>query len=72
MTNPVYIKDKICNFNDKILVVVNLNGGNDGLFALAPKSNDTIDSHRKIMMGELRKGIEWEGDFLLKKLFNMA
>ena len=58
------------SFQGKRLIIIHLNGGNDGLYTLAPKNNDVIDSHRKILMSELYKGIEWEDDFLLNNKLN--
>ena len=63
------LRKKISNLsiNGKRLIIIHLQGGNDGLYTLAPKSNDIINSHRKILMNELYKGIKWEGDFFLNK-----
>ena len=54
-------------FNGKRLIIIHLDGGNDGLFTLAPKEHDNINLHRKSLMKELSNGIKWDGDLLLNK-----
>ena len=54
-------------WNGKRLIVIHLDGGNDGLFTMAPKDNDIINVQRKSLMKELSSGIKWDGDFLLNK-----
>ena len=54
-------------FNGKRLIIIHLDGGNDGLFTIAPRENDIINAHRKSLMKELSSGIIWDGDLLLNK-----
>jgi len=54
-------------FNGKRLIVIHLDGGNDGLFTIVPKMNDIINAQRKSLMQELSSGIKWDGDLLLNK-----
>ena len=54
-------------FNGKKLIIIHLDGGNDGLFTIAPKANDIINVQRKSLMKELSRGIKWDGDLLLNK-----
>ena len=53
------------SMNGKRLIIIHLKGGNDGLFTLAPRNNDIINAHRKILMGELQNGIDWGNDLVL-------
>ena len=53
------------SMNGKRLIIIHLQGGNDGLFTLAPRNNDTIYANRKILMGELKNGIDWGNDSVL-------
>ena len=55
------------SFNGKKLIIIHLDGGNDGLFTIAPKENDIINVQRKSLMKELSRGIKWDGDLLLNK-----
>ena len=54
-------------FNGKRLIVIHLDGGNDGLFTMVPKGNDIINAQRKSLMKEFSNGIKWDGDLLLNK-----
>ena len=47
-------------FNGKRLIIIHLDGGNDGLFTIAPKENDIINEQRKSLMKELSSGIIWD------------
>ena len=51
----------------KRLIIIHLDGGNDGLYTLAPIEHDNINFHRKTLMKELSKGIKWDGDLFLNK-----
>ena len=51
----------------KRLIIIHLDGGNDGLFTLAPIGHDNINFHRKTLMKELSKGIKWDGDLFLNQ-----
>ena len=53
--------------NGKRLIIIHLSGGNDGLFTLAPKDNDIFNTHRKNLMDEIQKGINWGNDLVLNK-----
>ena len=61
------LRKKISNFsiNGKRLIIIHLKGGNDGLYTLAPRNNDTIISHRRTLMREIHNGIDWGNDLLL-------
>ena len=50
-------KNNISNLsiNGKRLIIIHLQGGNDGLFTLAPRNNDTLYAHRRILMGEIHR-----------------
>ena len=71
-------KNNISNLsiNGKRLIIIHLQGGNDGLFTLAPRNNDTLYAHRRILMGEIHKGIDWGNDLVLnaklKDFFDLA
>ena len=54
-------------FTGKRLIVIHLDGGNDGLFTMVPKDNDIINAQRKSLMKEFSNGIKWDGDLLLNK-----
>ena len=54
-------------FTGKRLIVIHLDGGNDGLFTMVPKENDIINAQRKSLMKEFSNGIKWDGDLLLNK-----
>ena len=54
-------------YNGKRLIIIHLDGGNDGLFTIVPKMNDIINAHRKSLMKEFSSGIIWDGDLLLNK-----
>mgnify|MGYP001299159617 CR=1 FL=1 len=54
-------------FNGKRFIIIHLDGGNDGLFTMAPKDNDTINKQRKSLIKELSSGIKLNGDFLINK-----
>ena len=53
--------------NGKRLIIIHLKGGNDGLFTLAPRNNDTIITHRRTLMREIQNGIDWGNDLILNK-----
>ena len=57
-------------FNGKRLIIIHLDGGNDGLFTIAPRENDIINAQRKSLIKELSNGIRWDGDLLLNKHLN--
>jgi uncharacterized protein (DUF1501 family) len=54
-------------FNGKRLIIIHLDGGNDGLFTIAPRENDIINAQRKSLIKELSNGIKLDGDLLLNK-----
>ena len=58
------LRKKISNLsiNGKRLIIIHLKGGNDGLFTLAPKNNDTLYAHRRTLMREIHNGIDWGND----------
>lgn len=49
----------------KRLIIVRLNGGNDGLYTLAPKNNKLLLLNRPQLYKPLQSGIEWENNWVL-------
>tara|TARA_A100000164_G_scaffold382011_1_gene437323 strand:+ start:47919 stop:49061 length:1143 start_codon:yes stop_codon:yes gene_type:complete len=49
------------------LLIIHLDGGNDGLFSFAPKNEDVLLKNRPKLMKALNQGVFWDNDVIINK-----
>ena len=54
-------------FFGRRLIIIHLDGGNDGLFSFAPKNEDIILKNRPKLMKALNKGILWDSEIIMNE-----